>query len=96
MSIEIGEECLTVYPRFWYECENGTMKKAHQHPGTILTDPGNDKNATLTNSSYWVYTHFGLNIIWIVTMLLLLLNCSSDASSNGNTLAHFIIIILHW
>ena len=82
-------------PRFWYECENGTMKKAYEHPGTILTDPGNDENATLTNISYWVYTHFGLNIIWIVTMLLLLLNCSSDASSNGKTLAKSFILILH-
>ena len=95
---------MTQSPRFWYECKDGNLTKVLQHPGTSLTDPAlhqkeNSTSTTPSNLSYWVYTHFGLNIIWLVTMLLLLLNCSSDSTNNGKILSkciskYFVELIL--
>ena len=70
-SIFKGESCLIEDlgtgndTRYWYECdeENGLYVSTH-YPGTKMTDP--------EYIPYWFYTHFGLNILWIVTILLLL------------------------
>ena len=69
--IFIGESCLIEGlgtdngTRYWYTCKdvNGLNVTTH-YPGTKMTDP--------ENIPYWFYTHFGLNILWIVTILLLL------------------------
>ena len=65
----VGNDCLIESHRFWYNCTDGAVLKTNEYPGTKATDPD--------NISYWVYTHFGLNILWIVTILLLLVPTSS-------------------
>jgi len=79
----MGNECLiNNSTRTWYECkENGISETIH-YPGTRVTDP--------ENIPYWFYTHFGLNVLWIVTILLLLTPTDEsnqneiDSKSNRN------------
>ena len=66
-----GESCLIEDlgtgngTRYWYTCNdvNGLNVTTH-YVGNKMTDP--------EYIPYWFYTHFGLNILWIVTILLLL------------------------
>ena len=75
----LGENNLT---RYWYTCdkENGLRNTTH-YPGNRVTDPA--------NIPYWFYTHIGLNILWIITILLLL-TPTGDSNNKGKILGFLI------
>ena len=61
----LGDDCLTTAKRNWYECVNDTtVTETYAYPGYLPTDP--------KNIHYWIYTHCGVHILWIITIILIL------------------------
>ena len=73
-----GDDCLIgEEPRIWYNCTKGDVTITQERPGSKATDP--------ENIPYWLYTHFGLNILWLVTILLFL-TPSSGSENKGKAI----------
>ena len=75
-SLSLGNSCLIEETRYWYTgCnETNALISTTHYPGNTFTDP--------VNIPYWFYTHFGLNILWIITILLLL-TPTGDSNKKG-------------